>query len=384
MRDLGQCLKISAALLMLAAASAAHAERNVDRDLRNASRAGNVSEMERQLQLGADPNVAYALYAAADGGQLASVQYLLAHGADPNAWTTLAIRLPLGPAASPLYVAAQHGNREILAYLKAHGADVDAESTDRSLVTCSTVLIEALCQGDLAAAQSLIEIGANVNHRSKAGDPPLLLAMTARANNSALAQLLLRHGADPDARNSRNESPRDSAAAVPGLSAMIEQLQPRPPGEMRQEEPLEVAAALHYKMLCDIGEPGYAGKVATDYAHWRGAHAPVIAQIESSPDYLQQQASAKSEFEESRAQASDGDAQQLVESLHQLCDVHLAEHFHSGAPLFEQSPSQQAQQAAQAIRQSSTPTVTVVTKVRKSPAPVAAGAPAAASAQATP
>jgi len=194
MRDLARALKISSALFILTATVPAHAERNVDRDLRNAARAGDLREMARQFQLGADPNVGYALYAAADGEQLASVQFLLAHGADPNAWTKLAIRLPLGPAASPLYAAAHHGNREILAYLKTHGADVNAESTDRSSITCATVLNEALCKGDLGAAQLLIDAGADVNHRSITGDPPLLLALHAPTNKSALVQLLLRHG----------------------------------------------------------------------------------------------------------------------------------------------------------------------------------------------
>jgi hypothetical protein len=303
MRCRGNALEISFALVALMAAAAAHGERNIDRDLRNASQSGDLPEMERQLQLGADPNVAYALFAAADGGQLQAVQFLLAHGADPNAWTRLAIRLPLGPAASPLYVAARHGNNGLVAYLKTHGADLDAASTNPSSATCSTVLIEALCEDDLTAARSLVEAGAEVNRRSNAGPPPLTLALRAPKDRLALVELLLRHGADPDARDADGHSLRDMAPAVPGLAALVEQVKPRPPGQLPAEEPLDVDAALHYKAVCDIGEPGYAEKMHADYDHWRSAQAAVVARVESAPDYLQRVAAARQEFEKHREEA---------------------------------------------------------------------------------
>ena len=57
-------LAISCALL---APSIAVAERNVDSALRKASQAGDLAEMQRQLELGAEPNQAYALVAAVQG-----------------------------------------------------------------------------------------------------------------------------------------------------------------------------------------------------------------------------------------------------------------------------------------------------------------------------
>ena len=94
------------------------AERNVDTALRKASQAGDLQEMQHQLELGAEPNQAYALVAAVQGIQLAAVKYLLAHGSDPNAWTRINLRVPEGAAYSPMFMAASQGNREILGYLR--------------------------------------------------------------------------------------------------------------------------------------------------------------------------------------------------------------------------------------------------------------------------
>jgi len=367
-----KALKICVACLALVS-TAVHAERNIDRDLRNASQAGDLNEMERQLKLGADPNVAYALWAAAEAGQLPAVQFLLAHGADPNAWTRIAIRLPRGPAASPLFAAARHGNRSMLTYLKSHGADPNAQTTDPSSASCSTALIEALCEGDLTAAQLLIEAGANVNRRSSTGDPPLQFALRAPHDRESLVELLLHHGADPDAKGTRGDSLRDDARLIPGLPALVEQIKPLAPGKMRQEEPLEVLAALHYKSLCDMGLPGYADQVKADYATWRKAQAEVIARIESSPDYPQEQASAKATFDEQRAQAGGVEAAQFAQSLHQICEGRLAAHFRNGAPLFEEAPDPQAQQAIQTL---AAPQTTVTTTVRKAPSVVGGSVPA--------
>jgi hypothetical protein len=68
------------------------AERNVDSALRKASQAGDLAEMQHQLDLGAEPNQAYALFAAVQGNQLAAVNYLIAHGADRAAAPAEVIR----------------------------------------------------------------------------------------------------------------------------------------------------------------------------------------------------------------------------------------------------------------------------------------------------
>ena len=167
---------------------------------------------------------------------------------------------------------------------------------------------------------------------------------------------------------------RDAAMLIPGLPAIVEQLKPRKPGQMRTEDPSEVAAALQFKSLCDGGEPGYSEKVRADYARWRTAQTAVIAQVESSADYSRQQAAAKADFENRRAQATAEEARQLAESLHQICDVSLAEHFRSGAPLVEQAPDPHAREMVRSLVQTGTPTVKAVTQVRKAPAPIAGSA----------
>ena len=189
-------------------------------------------------------------------------------------------------------------------------------------------------------------------------------------------ELLLRHGADPDAKDTQGHSLRDEARSVPGLPALVDQIKPLPPGQMRQEEPLEIMAALHYKLLCDLGVPGYADQVRADYAHWRTTQAAVISQIESSPDYPQRQAAAQAEFAEQRAQARGGEAEQFDQSLHRICEGRLADHFRSGAPLFEQAPNAQAQQAIQTLSGSHAPVVTTMTTVHKAPTIVGAAMPA--------
>src|SRR5580658_1559788 len=92
--------------LVLLAPCISVAERNVDSALRKAAQAGDLAEMQHQLELGAEPNQAYALVAAVQGNQLAAVKYLLAHGADPNAWTRINLRVPVGAAYCPMFVAA--------------------------------------------------------------------------------------------------------------------------------------------------------------------------------------------------------------------------------------------------------------------------------------
>src|SRR5271154_2524707 len=244
LRILG-ALAISLALL---APCIAVAERNVDSALRKASQAGDLAEMQHQLDLGAEPNQAYALIAAVQGNQLAAVKYLLAHGADPNAWTRINLRVPVGATYSPMYVAASQGNREILGYLKSHGADVNAEwNLDRDL--SQTALGASILAGDLQGTKLLIECGANVNHVPRSGDMPLIQTVSAAKNNVELAQLLLRQGADPDIKNASGVSARQQSREIVGLRTLIQHAKPATAAQLEPEDVLNVAMALHYKAL---------------------------------------------------------------------------------------------------------------------------------------
>jgi hypothetical protein len=359
-------LAISLALL---APCMAVAERNVDTALRKASQAGDLKEMQHQLELGAEPNQAYALVAAVQGNQLAAVKYLLAHGADPNAWTRINLLVPEGAAYSSMFVAASQGNREILGYLKNHGADVNAEWTrERSL--SQTALGASILAGDLQGTQLLIEYGANVNRVPKRGDLPLIQTVFAPKNNVELAQLLLAHGADPDIKNAEGVTPRHQSRGYVTLRTSIDQAKPVSATQLEPEDVLEVAMALHYKALCDVALPGYRAQVADDYSRWRISQAKELSQLEASPDFQAQQAGAKAAFDQARAELSGDELQQQMQALHRICEVALVDQFRNGTPVVEAGSG--GTHAADAIKPAAATVNTSVT-VHKKPAPPAIG-----------
>jgi uncharacterized protein len=329
-----RCITVLAASLALLATHVAVAERNVDSALRKAAQAGDIVEMGHQLELGAEPNQAYALVAAVQGNQLAAVKYLLAHGADPNAWTRMNLRVPVGASYSPMYVAATLGNREILGYLKSHGADINAEWNLDGRPS-QTALGASILAGDVQAAQLLIEYGADVNHVPRHGDLPLMQTASAQRDNIKLAQMLLLHGADPDIKNAEGVSVRQKSRANAKLSALIDQAKHGSPGQLEKDDIQNVAMALHYKALCDAALPGYQTQVAADYSRWRVSQAEVVSQLEASPEFQKLQAYSKAAFDENRAQASDDELRQQKEALHRICEVELVDHFRTGAPISE-------------------------------------------------
>jgi hypothetical protein len=357
---------ISLAVVLCATA---HAELRVDSALRKASHDGDIPEMQRQLDLGAEPNRAYALVSAVDGDQFEAVKFLLAHGADPNAWTTINIRVPVGAAYSPVFVAATHRNREILSYLKTHGADFNAESVSPS-ASSLTALSAAIDAGDLIGTQLLIEYGADVNHRCRRGEMPLMLAVYAAKNKLEIFKLLLSHGADPDVKNAEGVSTRERVRPIADYRALVELAKPTQPSDLPPENLPTVASALHYKALCDAGLPGYEQREARDYALWRASQAKAIAQLESSVEFQKQQAAAKEFFASKHAQAADDELQEHREALHRICEVGLVAQFRTGEPAYEA-----AEPAVPAnLLQPAAATVKSMSQVHKSaPAPVAAG-----------
>jgi hypothetical protein len=336
-RSLG-ALTLAVALVLPFTAAA---ERVVDRALEKASQVGDLAEMQRALELGAEPNQAYALFAAVQAGQLEAVKFLLAHGADPNAWTRINLRVPQGAPYSPIYVAASQGNRRILAYLVSHGADVNAEwNRDRYL--SQSALGAAILAGDLPATQLLIEYGADVNHVPSSGDMPLSQSALAPKEGAEIAQLLLRHGADPDLKNAQGISARQQCRYSNEIRNLIEQTRPATPSQLEPEDPLEVAMALHYKALCDVALPGYRSQVAADYSRWRISQAKALSQIETSPDFTRTQADAQSAFEQAKAQAAqagEAELQRQMKTLHRICEVGLIDQFRFGMPVSEAGAS---------------------------------------------
>jgi hypothetical protein len=369
MRFFGSSIGTTAALAALIFAGTAQAIRTEDLALRRAAQAGDVPEIQRQLQLGADPDEANALLAAVDANQLAAVKYLLAHGAHPNAWATS----PTGASSIPVWVAARQGNREMLGYLKAHGADLNAEWSLDGHYSSTPLGLAVMC-GDLIGAQLLIEYGADVNYRSKHGDSPLRQSLSASENAMELSELLLRHGADPDVKNAAGVSVRDESRQRPMLWSLINQVKPLPAdGKLEPEDPVLVAQTLHFKAICDVGLPTFSQDMAADYSRWRASQAQAIAQLENSPDFQKQQMEAKQNFLESRARSSGEGAIEQTAALRQICDQALASVFRTGVPMYGPTVIKPAAAVAAYAPPAVTMKPTVIIR-RMAPAPVSGGA----------
>jgi truncated hemoglobin YjbI len=140
----------------------------------------------------ADPELTSARYAssrtllheASGNGNLAIVQLLLDLGANPNA--------PDHSGRTPLYYAgnscvAESGGDAVRALVRA-GADVNAQHG----VNRCTALRMAARRGYVAAAEALIDCGADIEARDRAGDTPLRRSVN--CGKADVAALLLSRG----------------------------------------------------------------------------------------------------------------------------------------------------------------------------------------------
>lgn len=117
-----------------------------------------------------------------------------------------------------LHRAAVAGDTAAVKQLLAEGADVGA--VDGSLLT---PLHLACQQGHLEVARVLLVAGAPVDVRDSFGNTPLWRAVFAfQGGEPALIRQLLEAGADPDAKNNTDRSPRDMALTFdrPGIQGV--------------------------------------------------------------------------------------------------------------------------------------------------------------------
>jgi ankyrin repeat protein len=144
------------------------------------------------------PLTAYAL------GDIPTLKALLEGGADAN------VRIPGG---TPLLLqAVLEKNQPAVELLLAHKADVNAEGpafNNEAQSAIWTPLHAAATYGPKAIAELLLKAGADVNARDKVGDTPLHLAVV--NGQRELAELLLANKADPNARDNKGQTPLDFA-----------------------------------------------------------------------------------------------------------------------------------------------------------------------------
>jgi ankyrin repeat protein len=146
--------------------------------------------VEMLLNAGANPNVALptgetAIMTAARTGKVDAVKALLAHGADVNGKENTR-------GQTALMWAAAEKHADVARLLIHAGADVHARST-----AGFTPLLFAAREADVEMTDVLLSAGANINEAALDGSTSLLTAVIRR--HVDYAQLLLDKGADPNA-----------------------------------------------------------------------------------------------------------------------------------------------------------------------------------------
>lgn len=125
------------------------------------------------------------VWRAASEGRLADLQQLVASGASVNAADA--------EKATPLHKAAAVGQMPAVKWLLEHGASLNAKMRDRS-----TPLLLAASAGQIAVVKYLVLLKASVEAAERGGHTPFTAAVV--NGHLEIADLLLRHGANPDHR----------------------------------------------------------------------------------------------------------------------------------------------------------------------------------------
>jgi ankyrin repeat protein len=169
----------------------------LDAALIQAVRKGNLTEVQRMLAQGANPNISNdagspVLNIACNVGSLPIVTALLDKGANLNAWQTGKDGNP------PLITAAFTQNAPLVKLLLAHGANVNAV-VDKGFYTGSTALMIVAGSGQVGLSKLLLDAGADI--RAEANDGSNALVQAASNGSTGVMKLLLEKGADVNSRN---------------------------------------------------------------------------------------------------------------------------------------------------------------------------------------
>ena len=138
------------------------------------------------------------LHLAAAKGRLEIVRILLSHGAHVNAAAT--------NNNSPLHEASSAGHVDVVRLLIEHEADVHAQGQCQSMP-----LHLAASENNAETAQLLIKHGADIHTRDERQSTPLHIASSEW--HTETAQVLIEHGADVHARNESQSTPLHLASS---------------------------------------------------------------------------------------------------------------------------------------------------------------------------
>lgn len=207
---LGNCMKYVFVFVLLLFASAVGAIQSNLR-LDQAARDGNLPEVKRLVDGGADPNEqnkwgTTALTGASGGSTLTHteiVRYLVAHGARVNK------RVADGTTA--LNEASFWGNIETVRILLAANADVNAAKDNGY-----TPLLSAASRGHIEIVSVLISAGADLNRQTRSGGLTAL-HLASSAGYRDIVKLLIAAGARQDIKNIRGETYSDVAGRTEGF-----------------------------------------------------------------------------------------------------------------------------------------------------------------------
>jgi ankyrin repeat protein len=206
------------------------------------------------LRSGANVNAkndygATPLWLACSNANAAMVEKLLASRANPNT--------PTASGETPLMRCARTGSAAAVKSLLARKADVNAKDNEQG----QTALMWAVAQEHPAAAQALIEGGADIHARTKGGFTPLLFA--ARVGDVESAAVLLSRGVDVNEAGPGGMTPLVLASASGqeafGIAILDKGADPNARDAIG-------ATALHYAMTKGI--TGLGGIVYANYVEY--------------------------------------------------------------------------------------------------------------------
>jgi ankyrin repeat protein len=167
---------------------------SLDKALYEAAEDGDISEINRLIDLGANVNCVIEgdgspLIGAAKKGRLAAVRLLLDRGADPN--------MAVSRDGNPLIMAAREGQADVVTLLLDRGARID-ELVPRD----ENALIQASGSGQVAVVKLLVSRGADVNTRVWVEETPWQkgewrtpLSMARKGGYESVVTFLLASGA---------------------------------------------------------------------------------------------------------------------------------------------------------------------------------------------